>query len=98
MRSCTAGSCVKTNNESVVPARRGVVPRRQATCEGLVAARSGDAANAFSDLVAVEDLAPVVAHQTRLAEGDRLVASVRESTGDLVEDHRAENVHVAKQE
>src|SRR6476469_3479135 len=59
---------------------------------------SGDTANALRDFLAVEHLLPVIAHQARLAEFDRLVARIGECAGNLVEDDRAENVHVTEQE
>src|SRR4051794_5290379 len=59
---------------------------------------SGDPMDAGGDLVRFEDALPVVAHEYRLAELDRLVAGVGERAVTLAEDHGSQNVDVAEQE
>src|SRR5206468_717822 len=59
---------------------------------------SGDPLDAGGDLVRLEDALPVVAHEHRLAELDRLVAGVGERAFTLAEDHGSQHVDVTEQE
>src|SRR3546814_15618679 len=54
---------------------------------------SGDALDRCRDFVGFEHALPIVAHQRGLAEGDRLVARIREHAGHMLEDHRRQHVH-----
>src|SRR3546814_12837719 len=58
---------------------------------------SGDALDRCRDFVGFEHALPIVAHQRGLAEGDRLVARIREHAGPMLEIHPPQHVHWAEQ-